>query len=122
MTRRTGIACFDRLRHHRVDETVFLYAFDLIELGGDDLSPRAARGGKATLASLLAKVGPGIRFNEHLDYDDGAAVFHHACKMGLEGIVSKRNDSLLPLRPDYAPDRPWLWCRQPKRRLGSGSI
>jgi ATP-dependent DNA ligase len=41
---KTGIACFDRLRHHRVDETVFLYAFDLIELGGDDLSPRAARG------------------------------------------------------------------------------
>ena len=41
---KTGIAWFDRLRHHRVDETVFLYAFDLIELGGDDLSPRAARG------------------------------------------------------------------------------
>jgi bifunctional non-homologous end joining protein LigD len=34
---KTGIACFDRLRHHWVDETVFLYAFDLIELGGDDL-------------------------------------------------------------------------------------
>jgi hypothetical protein len=49
---------------------------------------------KATLASLLAKAGPGIRFNEHLDYDDGAAVFQHACRMGLEGIVSKRKDSL----------------------------
>ena len=45
---------------------------------------------KATLASLLAKAGPGIWLNEHLDYDDGAAVFQHACKMGLEGIVSKR--------------------------------
>ena len=45
---------------------------------------------KATLASVLAKAGPGIRFNEHLDYGDGAAVFQHACKMGLEGIVSKR--------------------------------
>ena len=31
--------------------------------------------------------------NEHLECDDGAAVFHHACKMGLEGIVSKRRDS-----------------------------
>jgi bifunctional non-homologous end joining protein LigD len=31
---KTGIACFDRLRHHRVDETVSLYAFDLIELRG----------------------------------------------------------------------------------------
>jgi hypothetical protein len=29
---------------------------------------------------VLAKAGPGIRFNEHLDYDDGAAVFQHACR------------------------------------------
>jgi hypothetical protein len=61
-----------------------LYAFDLIELGGDDLrrEPREVR--KATLASVLAKAGPGIRFNEHLDFDDGEAVFRHACKMGLD--------------------------------------
>jgi ATP-dependent DNA ligase len=33
-----GIACFDRIRHRRNDETVFfLYAFDLVELNGDDL-------------------------------------------------------------------------------------
>ena len=64
---------------------------------------------KATLASLLAKVGPGIRFNEHLDYDDGAAVFHHACKMGLEGIVSKRKDS--PYRSGRSPD--WLKMKNP---------
>ena len=61
------------------------------------------------LASLLAKVGPGIRFNEHLDYDDGAAVFHHACKMGLEGIVSKRKDS--PYRSGRSPD--WLKMKNP---------
>ena len=43
--------------------------------------------------------GPGIRFNEHLECDDGETVFRHACKMGLEGIVSKRKDSTLPLWP-----------------------
>jgi bifunctional non-homologous end joining protein LigD len=48
---------------------------------------------KATLASVLAKVGAGIRFNEHMEFDDGEAVFRHACRMGLEGIVSKRKDS-----------------------------
>jgi hypothetical protein len=47
---------------------------------------------KARLASVLAKAGPGIRFNEHID-GDGPTVFAHACKMGLEGIVSKRKDS-----------------------------
>jgi bifunctional non-homologous end joining protein LigD len=56
---------------------------------------------KATLASVLAKAGPGIRFNEHLDYDDGAAVFQHACKMGLEGIVSKPKDSLYRARDSF---------------------
>ena len=30
-----------------------------------------------------------IRFNEHIE-GDGPTVFAHACKMGLEGIVSKR--------------------------------
>jgi ATP-dependent DNA ligase len=89
----TGIAQFERLRHHRVDHTVFMYAFDLIELGGDDLRREPLEARKATLASVLAKAGVGIRFNEHLDFDDGATVFQHACRMGLEGIVSKRKDS-----------------------------
>ena len=44
---------------------------------------------KATLASIVAKASPGIRFNEHIE-GDGPTVFAHACKMGLEGIVSKR--------------------------------
>jgi bifunctional non-homologous end joining protein LigD len=47
---------------------------------------------KATLASIVAKASPGIRFNEHIE-GDGPTVFAHACKMGLEGIVSKRKDS-----------------------------
>jgi ATP-dependent DNA ligase len=58
---------------------------------------------------VLAKTGPGIRLNEHLDYDDGAAVFQHACKMGLEGIVSKRKDS--PYRSGRSKD--WLKMKNP---------
>jgi bifunctional non-homologous end joining protein LigD len=52
---------------------------------------------------VLAKAGPGIRFNEHIE-GDGATVFRHACKLGLEGIVSKRKDS--PYRSGRSPD--WL--------------
>jgi bifunctional non-homologous end joining protein LigD len=33
--------------------------------------------------------GPGIRLNEHME-GDGPTVFVHACKLGFEGIVSKR--------------------------------
>ena len=88
-----GIACFDHIRYRRHDGRVFLYAFDLIELDGEDMrrDPLAVR--KATLASLLRRAAPGLRFNEHLDEEDGPLVFAHACKMGLEGIVSKRKDS-----------------------------
>jgi bifunctional non-homologous end joining protein LigD len=40
----------------------------------------------------LAKASSGIRFNEDME-GDGPTVFAHACKLGLEGIVSKRKDS-----------------------------
>src|SRR5437660_9701402 len=50
-----GIASFDRICLRHYDETVFLYAFDLIEMNGDDLrrEPYVVR--KATLASLLGQ-------------------------------------------------------------------
>jgi bifunctional non-homologous end joining protein LigD len=84
-----GMASFDRIRYRRHDATVFLYAFDLMELNGDDLRRDPLEVRKATLRSMLAKAGLGLRFNEHLE-GDGPTVFGHACKMGLEGIVSKR--------------------------------
>ena len=89
-----GVPSFDRIRYRRHDADVFLYAFDLIELDGDDLrhDPLAVR--KATLASLIGKYSAGLRFNNHMEHDDGALVFAHACRMGLEGIVSKRRSSL----------------------------
>src|SRR5207245_1771015 len=40
----------------------------------------------------IGPCGLGIPFNEHIE-GDGPTVFAHACKMGLEGIVSKRKDS-----------------------------
>src|SRR5262245_11309651 len=80
-----------------------MYAFDLIELNGDDLRGDTLEGRKETLAMILAKAGSGIRFNEHME-GDGETVFRHACKLGLEGIVSQRNDSAY--RSCRSPD--WL--------------
>src|SRR5215470_15390338 len=87
-----GVTSFNRVRYRRHDESIFLYAFDLIELNGDDLRRDPLEGRKATLEMILAKVGIGIRFNEHM-HGDGEIVFRHACKLGLEGIVSKRKDA-----------------------------
>jgi bifunctional non-homologous end joining protein LigD len=87
-----GIASFDRIRYRRHDADVFMWAFDLIELNGADLRRDPFNVRKATLASVLARAAPALRLNEHLEAD-GPDVFHHACMLGLEGIVSKRKDS-----------------------------
>jgi bifunctional non-homologous end joining protein LigD len=63
-----------------------LYAFDLLEFNGAALRPLPLVERKA---KLLARAPAGIMFNEHTA-EDGATVFRHACKMGLEGIASKR--------------------------------
>jgi bifunctional non-homologous end joining protein LigD len=115
-----GVASFDLVRHHRANDSVFLYAFDLIELNGDDLRRDPLEVRKATLASILAKARTGIRFNEHVE-GDGPTVFAHACKLGLEGIASKRKDSAY--RSGRSPD--WLKMKNPdapavKREEGWG--
>ena len=78
----TGIARFNRIRYRSYDDCVFLYAFDLIELSGEDMRREPLQVRKATLASVVAKANAGIRFNEHMECEDGEAVFRHACKMG----------------------------------------
>jgi bifunctional non-homologous end joining protein LigD len=55
-----GVASFDLVRHHRANDSVFLYAFDLIELNGDDLRRDPLEVRKVTLASILAKARPGV--------------------------------------------------------------
>jgi bifunctional non-homologous end joining protein LigD len=98
-----GVTSFNRVRYRHHDESIFLYAFDLIELNGDDLRRDPLEGREATLEMILARAGAGIRFNEHME-GDGETVFRQACKLGLEGIVSKRKDSAY--RSGRSPD--WL--------------
>jgi bifunctional non-homologous end joining protein LigD len=90
------------------DGSVFLYAFDLIELNGDDLRREPLEVRKATLASVVAKAAPGVRLNEHIEVD-GPTVFVHVCKIGLEGIVSKRKDS----RYTSGRSTDWLKSKNP---------
>jgi bifunctional non-homologous end joining protein LigD len=62
-----GISRFELLLERwDIENGVFLYAFDLIELDGDDLRHHPLTVGKTTLASLVARGAPGLRFNEHI--------------------------------------------------------
>jgi bifunctional non-homologous end joining protein LigD len=88
-----GVTDFDALRFalaHSTAPEVFLYAFDVLELDGRDFRREPWEARREALANLLRKAGDGIRLSEHIEGADGAAVFRHACAMGLEGIVSKR--------------------------------
>jgi bifunctional non-homologous end joining protein LigD len=103
-----GVAIFDALHRHGTVRAAVLQAFDLLELDGEDLRPLPLGKRKARLARLLARAQAGIAINEHTD-EDGAVVFLHACKMGLEGIVSKRLTA--PYRS--GPSRDWIKVENP---------
>jgi bifunctional non-homologous end joining protein LigD len=87
-----GISCFDLLRRWDTNYNAFMWAFDLIEVDGEDLRGNPLETRKAILRAMIGGRSKGVCFNEHIE-GDGAIVFQHACKLGLEGIVSKRKDS-----------------------------
>jgi bifunctional non-homologous end joining protein LigD len=88
----------------RLKARLVYYAFDLLYLDGFDLRRAALIERKRVLAGLLSGAGLNlIRFCEHIE-GDGATVLEHACKLGLEGIVSKRADA--PYRSGTRPE--WL--------------
>ena len=106
---RDGVANFEKLQSQALNGRVFLYAFDLLERGGVDLRPQPLEERRGNLQYLLRKVtGGGIQFNEHID-GDGATIFKHACKLGLEGIVSKHREH--PYRS--GPSKVWLKIKNP---------
>jgi bifunctional non-homologous end joining protein LigD len=104
-----GIALFELIRRWRNGGTAFMYAFDLIELNGDDLRREQLERRKAALARLLARAGQGVQLNEHLEAE-GPLVFEHACRMGLEGIVSKRRASWY----SSGRSRDWVKAKNPR--------
>jgi bifunctional non-homologous end joining protein LigD len=64
------------------------FAFDLLALDGDDLTPLPLEERKRRLEKLIGARAGAIRYTPHFD-TDGAGVLAHACRLGAEGIVSK---------------------------------
>jgi bifunctional non-homologous end joining protein LigD len=86
-----------------------MWAFDIIELNGDDLRREMLKRRKVALGKQLARAGSGVQLNEHLEAE-GPVVFDHACRMGLEGIVSKRKASWY----QSGRTRDWLKSKNPQ--------
>ena len=80
----------------------------LLELDGEDLRREPIETRKSTLKSLLWGKHAGIVFNAHF-IADGAIVYHQACALCCEGIVSKR------LGSTYRPGRDVCWLKVKNR-------
>jgi bifunctional non-homologous end joining protein LigD len=103
-----GLSRFEELSRREAARTAILYAFDLIEHDCEDLRDRPFLERKAALAWLLRDTEAGILLNEHVA-EDGATVFAHACRLGAEGIVSKKVDGAYR----SGPCRLWIKVRNP---------
>ncbi|MEP6830656.1 MAG: DNA ligase D [Rhizomicrobium sp.] len=73
-------------------EPLIFFAFDLLFANGKDLRRLPLSERKTRLQKLLAKHDTHIRYVEHFT-SGGDAVLLSACRMSLEGIVSKKLDA-----------------------------
>jgi bifunctional non-homologous end joining protein LigD len=71
---------------------VVFFAFDLLELDGEDLTKLSLVERKAKLKTLLKGAPAAIRYADHVA-GHGGRVFEKACAMGADGIISKRADA-----------------------------
>ncbi len=71
------------------------YAFDLLHLDGQDLTGLPLERRKAALRDLLSSYGANdsIRYSDHVAAT-GEEFYSQACRLALEGVISKRRDSL----------------------------
>ncbi|RWM91877.1 MAG: DNA ligase D [Mesorhizobium sp.] len=68
------------------------YVFDLLHLDGYDLRDVALIKRKELLEKIIGSEGGIISYSGHFE-EDGALVLRHACRLSLEGIVSKLRDA-----------------------------
>jgi bifunctional non-homologous end joining protein LigD len=96
------------LADEKTGELIF-FIFDLLFLNGEDLRGLPLEERKARLKALLTKVdSPRLRYVDHFTAA-GDAVLSSACRMSLEGIVSKRLDA--PYRSGRGDDWTKAKCR-----------
>jgi bifunctional non-homologous end joining protein LigD len=103
-----GLAVFELIRGHRMIAGAMHCAFDLLEVNGEDIRNYPIEKRKNALAELLRDAHSSIVLNEHFE-EDGEIVFREACKLGCEGIVSKRLGS--PYRSGRSPH--WVKVKNP---------
>jgi hypothetical protein len=127
---------FHALRGREGQANAVLVAYDLLEVEGSDTRREPLQKRRERLAKLLRNpkgkaaqiIASGIALSETIDGHKGEAMFRQACRMGLEGIVSKRLGSPYSSgrsrnwqkvkNPDFVRAiRPALYSTEPYSRL-----
>ncbi|WP_281035963.1 MULTISPECIES: DNA ligase D [unclassified Mesorhizobium] len=72
--------------------TIDFYAFDLLQLDGEDLTRRPLLDRKEKLQAILPAKNPVLRYSDHI-LGRGEELLERFCAAGLEGVVSKLADS-----------------------------
>src|SRR5262245_23256324 len=111
-----GMAIFDALHSRVNDAKASACAFDLLMLNGDDLRRKPYVERKAALRKLL-RHGRGIQYVEHAE-GHGDKLFSAMCRLGLEGIVSKKLNA--PYRS--GPSKTWIKVKNPKAPAATRAI
>lgn len=112
----TGRASFQRLQqqiNRNAGAGLMFHAFDLVYLDGFNLTRCPLRERKQALAELFERVDEKspLRFSDHIE-GNGERFYKEACKLGLEGIVSKLADSAY----ESTRSRNWLKVKCLKRQ------
>lgn len=94
------------------DGALRYYAFDLLHLDGQDMSSQPLSARKAALEACVARAR-----SDHVALSrtssDGVELFSRVCDLGLEGIVSKREDS------PYVQSRSASWMKVKRGETGA---
>ena len=97
------------IAEEKTDDLIF-FVFDFLVAGGEDLRALPLSERKARLKGHLGKAASDIRFVDHF-VAAGEAVLRSACRMSLEGVVSKKLDA------PYCSGRSDTWVKS-KCRAG----
>jgi bifunctional non-homologous end joining protein LigD len=96
------------------------FGFDLLHLDGRDLRRKPLLARKELLADLLGDADhASVRYSEHFR-EPGATMLDHACRMGLEGVISKRIDA--PYRSGRVGDWIKSKCVQAQEFIVTGYV
>jgi bifunctional non-homologous end joining protein LigD len=93
------------------DSDYIYYVFDILYYDQFNLKSLPLIKRKEILAALLPEHHPTLRYSDHI-INDGPAIYHHSCELALEGIISKRIDSVYETRRSKS----WLKIKCLKRQ------